>query len=75
MGTDTMFKYILEEGDPIWTLMVSYFMQKDMDNNGTTSNDGGRIGDACDLDRSALLSAHRLVRRPYRGEASFLRGC
>ena len=48
---------MIEEGDPIWTLMVSYFMQKDMDDDGTTSNDGRRIGDARDLDQLALLSA------------------
>ena len=34
--------------------MVSYLMQKDMDNDGTRSGDGGRIGDASDLARSAV---------------------
>ena len=40
---------MIEEGDPIWNLMVSYFMQKDTDDNGMMINDGGRIGDACNL--------------------------
>ena len=48
---------MIEEGDKIWDLMVSYFMQKDTDNDGTTSNNGGRIGDAHYLDQSALLLA------------------
>ena len=39
--TDTMFWYMIEESDQIWTLMISYFMQKDIDNEGMTSNDGG----------------------------------
>ena len=34
--------------------MVSYLMQKDMDNDGTRSGDGGRIGDASNLARSAV---------------------
>ena len=38
-------------------LMVSYFMQKDMDDNGTTSNDRGRIGNTQDLAQSALILA------------------
>ena len=37
---------MIEEVDPIWTLMVSYFMQKDTDDDGTMSDNGGRIGDA-----------------------------
>ena len=53
---------MIEEGDPIWTLMVSYFMQKDTDDDRTTSNDGRRIGGACDLDQLALLSALRSKR-------------
>ena len=36
---------MLEEGDPVWTLMVSYFMQKDTDDDGTTNND--RRGRQC----------------------------
>ena len=53
--TDTMFYSVIEEGDPIWNPMVSYFMQNDIDDNRTTSNDGGRIGNACDLAQSELL--------------------
>ena len=34
-----MIQYIIEEFDPIWTLMVSYFIQKDIDEGGTTRND------------------------------------
>ena len=40
----------------IWTLMVSYFIQKDTNNDRTMSNDRERIGDAWDLDRLTLLS-------------------
>ena len=29
-----MFEYMLEEGDPIWTLMVSYFNEKLEEGNG-----------------------------------------
>ena len=50
---------MIEEGDPIWTLMVSYLMKKYTDDDGTTSDDGGRIGDARDLARSAILLALR----------------
>ena len=50
---------MVEEGDPIWTLMVSYFMQKDTDDDITTSNDGWEVADARNLDQSALLSALR----------------
>ena len=71
-------------------------MQKDTDDDGTTSDGGGRIGDTHDLARSALLldlryeresvfalettatslqlKSRRLVRRPDRGDASFLHG-
>ena len=48
---------MIEEGDLIWTLMVSYFMQKDTDDDGTTSDDGGRIGNVSNLDQLDLLSA------------------
>ena len=34
---------MIEEGGPIWILMVSYFMHKDTDDDGTTSDDGGGI--------------------------------
>ena len=54
---DNMFLYMIQESGPIWTLIVSSFMQKDTDDDKTTSNDGGRIGNARDLDRSALQSA------------------
>ena len=54
-GKDTIFSYMIEEGDTIWTLIVSYFMQKDTDDDKTMSEDGGRIGDARNLDRSDLL--------------------
>ena len=47
---------MIEEGDPIWTLMVSYFMHKDTDNDAMMSKDGGRIGNARNLDQSNLLS-------------------
>ena len=40
---------MIEEGDQVWTLMVSYLMQKDTDDDGTASDDGRRIGDARDL--------------------------
>ena len=40
----------------IWNLMVSYFMQKDTDDDGMTSYYGGRIGNARDLARLSLLS-------------------
>ena len=53
---------MIEEGDPIWTLIVSYFMQKDTDDDRTTRNNGGRLGDARNLDRPALLSAIRSKR-------------
>ena len=39
--------------------MVSYFMQKDTDDDITTSNDGWEVADARNLDQSALLSALR----------------
>ena len=42
--------------------MVSYFMQKDMDDNGTTSNDRGRIGNTQDLAQSALILAFKSER-------------
>ena len=48
---------MIEEGDPIWNLMVSYFMQKDTDDDGTTRDDRGGIGDTRNLARSALLLA------------------
>ena len=48
---------MIEEGDPVWTLMVSYFMQKDTDDNGTTSDNGERISDALSLAQLAVLSA------------------
>ena len=53
---------MIEEGDQVWTLMVSYLMQKDTDDDGTASDDGRRIGDARDLAQSALLSALRSER-------------
>ena len=37
--TDTMSYYMIEEGDPIWILMVS----KDTDDDGMTSNNGGGL--------------------------------
>ena len=40
-GTDTMFLYMIVEGDQIWTLMISYFMEKDTNNDRRTGNDGG----------------------------------
>ena len=46
---------MIEESGMIWTLIVSYFMQKDTYNDGTTINDRGRIGNAHDLSRLALL--------------------
>ena len=39
--TDTMFLYMIEEGDMIWNLIVSYFMQKYMGFDGATSNGKG----------------------------------
>ena len=33
---------MIEGGDPIWTLIVSYFMQKHTDDYGMTSNDRGK---------------------------------
>ena len=53
---------MIEEGDPIWTLMISYFMQKDTDDDETTSDNSGRIGNARDLAGLALLSALRSKR-------------
>ena len=46
---------MIEEDDTIGTLMVSYFIRKDTDDDGTPNGDGGRIRDAGDLARSALL--------------------
>ena len=40
---------MIEESDPIWTLMVSYFMQKDTDDDRTRRKDGVWIGNARDL--------------------------
>ena len=41
--------------DPIWTLMVGYLMQKDTEDDGMTSNNGGGIGDIRDLAQSSPL--------------------
>ena len=35
---------MIEEVDPIYNLMASYFMQKDTDNDGTMRNDRGGGG-------------------------------
>ena len=35
--------------------MVSYIMQKETEDDVTTSKDRGGVGDACDLARSDLL--------------------
>ena len=40
---------MIEEVDPIWTLMVRIFMQDYMDNDIIASDDGGRIGNARNL--------------------------
>ena len=53
---------MIEEGDPIWTLMVIYFMQKHTDNDGTTINNRGIIGDAHDLAQLDLLLTLRSKR-------------
>ena len=55
--TDTMCQYMIVESDPIWTLLVSYFMQKYTYDSGTTSNDGGRIGNTLNLTQLSLLLA------------------
>ena len=54
-----MFKYMIEEFDPISTLMISYLMQKDTDDNITTRNDRGGVGNARNLALSSLPLALR----------------
>ena len=46
---------MIEEGDPIWNLMVSYFMKKDTEDDRTARDNEGRIKDVRDLGQSALL--------------------
>ena len=53
---------MIEEVDLICTLMVSYFMQKHTEDDGTMSDDSGRISDARDLARLVLLSAFQSER-------------
>ena len=48
---------MIEEADLIWTLMVSYFMQKYTYDDITTSNDGGGISDARNLAQLSLILA------------------
>ena len=48
---------MIKQGDLIWTLMVSSFMQKYMDDDGTTRNDRDRIVNTQDLAQSALILA------------------
>ena len=40
---------MIEEGDPIWNLMVSCFIQNYTDEDGMKSDDRGRISDERDL--------------------------
>ena len=48
---------MIEEGDLVWTLMISYYIQKETDDNRMTSNNGEKIGDIHDLARSDILLA------------------
>ena len=63
---------MIEEGDPIYTLMVSYFMQKDTDDDGMMSNGGGGGGGG--RRRTPFCPKNRTIGPPIQEGVSFRSG-